>query len=358
MVLSGEPTDAVRTATSTLSGGGMVVVRCQGDGSAAVFCLAEHADAEAINFMLKHASGILALAVPPERCDELGLELIEERNRPPGKTPAYTVSVEARTGITTGISAADRARTIAVVVDPASSPEDLVKPGHVFPLKARPGGVLERPRLTEAAVDLAGLSGGTGAVAICQILDEEGRIADLAGLEAFCDRHRLQLLSVDEIVAHVLHHAPLVERRVETMLATEFGDFPAVGYRSTVDGRDYVALTQGDLEAADDVLVDLHRGCTLGDVFGSQACGCRDYLRGSMREIAREGAGILVYIPAVEVADRFPDCPAQEPLEAPEIAATARILDDLGVSSARLADRAPTALAALPSFEMPLVRQG
>jgi 3,4-dihydroxy 2-butanone 4-phosphate synthase/GTP cyclohydrolase II len=189
---------------------------------------------DAINFMAKHARGLICLALTPERCDEMGLDLMAAKNESPFKT-AFTVSIEAREGVTTGISAADRAHTIQVAIDPESSPRDLVQPGHVFPLKAKPGGVLERTGQTEAAVDLARLAGLNPSGVICEIMNDDGTMARVDDLGPFCERHALRMITVADLIAYRRLHDRLVERVVATRLPTAFGDFDVVGYRSLVD---------------------------------------------------------------------------------------------------------------------------
>ena len=204
---------------------------------------------EAINFMAKEGRGLICLALTPERCDELGLDLMAAKNESSFETP-FTVSIEARTGVSTGISAADRARTIQVAIDPQTSPRELVQPGHVFPLKAKPGGVLERVGQTEAAVDLARLAGLIPAGVICEIMNDDGTMARVPDLEPYCARHGLKMITVADLVAYRRRTEKLVERVVATRLPTAFGDFVAVGYRSLLDGKHHVALVKGDVDGS------------------------------------------------------------------------------------------------------------
>ena len=218
---------------------------------------AEFASADAINFMAREGRGLICLALDPARCDELGLELMAAKNESAFET-AFTVSVDARRHITTGISAADRAETIRVAIDPASDRGDLVQPGHVFPLKARPGGVLERAGQTEAAVDLARLSGLTPAGVICEVMNNDGTMARVPDLAAFCERHGLRMITVADLIAYRLGHDRLIARVADVELPTAFGEFRIVGYRSLADAKHHVALVKGDVDGGDDVLVRIN----------------------------------------------------------------------------------------------------
>src|SRR5215218_7166243 len=232
----------VEDAIDDIRAGRMVVVCDDEDreNEGDLTIAAEFATPDAINFMAREGRGLICLALTPERCDELGLDLMAAKNESPFET-AFTVSIEARDGVTTGISAADRARTIAVAVDPDSAPRDLVQPGHVFPLKAKAGGVLERTGQTEAAVDLARLAGLTPAGVICEIMNDDGTMARVPDLERYCARHGLKMITVADLIAYRRSHDQLVERVVETKLPTGFGEFDVV-YRSLVDDKHHVAL--------------------------------------------------------------------------------------------------------------------
>ncbi len=250
---------------------------------------------EAINFMAKEGRGLICLALTPERCDELGLNLMAAKNESSFETP-FTVSIEARTGVSTGISAADRARTIQVAIDPKTSPRELVQPGHVFPLKARPGGTLERVGQTEAAVDLARLAGLIPAGVICEVMNDDGTMARVPDLAKYCARHGLKMVTVADLVAYRRRTEKLVERVVSTRLPTAFGDFVAVGYRSMLDGKHHVALVKGDVDGQSDVLVRVHSECLTGDVFHSLRCDCGEQLESALTMIEEEGAGVLLYL--------------------------------------------------------------
>jgi 3,4-dihydroxy 2-butanone 4-phosphate synthase/GTP cyclohydrolase II len=256
---------------------------------------AQFATPEAINFMAKEARGLICLALTPERCDELGLDLMAAKNETPLQT-AFTVAIEARDGVTTGISAADRARTIQVAVDPGASPRDLVQPGHVFPLKAKPGGVLERTGQTEAAVDLARLAGLNPAGVICEVMNEDGTMARVPDLVPYCEGRGLKMITVADLIAYRRRTEKLVERVVDTALPTTFGDFTAVGYRSLVDDKHHVAMVKGEVEGAEDVLVRVHSECLTGDVFHSMRCDCGEQLAAALSMIENEGQGVLLYL--------------------------------------------------------------
>jgi 3,4-dihydroxy 2-butanone 4-phosphate synthase/GTP cyclohydrolase II len=201
---------------------------------------------EAINFMAKEGRGLICLALTPERCDELGLDLMAAKNESPFET-AFTVSIEARDGVTTGISAADRARTVQVAIEESSSSRDLVQPGHIFPLKAKPGGVLERTGQTEAAVDLSRLAGLNPSGVICEVMNDDGTMARVPDLERYCAKHGLKMITVSDLIAYRRQHDKLIERVVETQLPTKFGEFQVVGFRSLVDDKHHVAMVKGDI---------------------------------------------------------------------------------------------------------------
>ncbi len=250
---------------------------------------------ESVNFMATHGRGLICLCLTPERCDELGLRMMTDQNETPFET-AFTISIEARHGISTGISAADRARTIQVAVDPAAGPRDLVQPGHVFPLRARSGGVLQRTGQTEAAVDLARLAGLTAAGVVCEVMNEDGTMARVADLLPFCERHGLKLVTVADLIEYRRRTERLVERVVSVHLPTDYGEFRAVAYREILTGKQHVALVKGDVEEVDDVLVRVHSECLTGDVFHSRRCDCGEQLEHALRRIEEEGCGVVLYL--------------------------------------------------------------
>ncbi len=260
-------------------------------------CAAAHVTPAAINFMATHGRGLICLALTPERCAALGLPQMAEANTESQQT-AFTVSIDAakRFGVTTGISAADRARTIQVAIEPDTGPEDLRRPGHVFPLRARPGGVLQRVGHTEASVDLARLAGLYPAGVICEILADDGAMMRRPELAHFAKHHGLTLVTVAQLVAYRLQHERLVHREAEARLPTPYGEFRVIGYRNDVDNAEHLALVYGNVSGRREVLVRMHSKCLTGDVFGSERCDCGWQLRNAMRMIAEDGAGVIVYL--------------------------------------------------------------
>jgi 3,4-dihydroxy 2-butanone 4-phosphate synthase/GTP cyclohydrolase II len=260
-------------------------------------CAAEAVTPEIINFMTKHGRGLICAALTQERADELDLPLMTESNTDPQGT-AFTVSVDAhrRYGVTTGISAQDRATTIRVLLSPDTRPEDLRRPGHIFPLRAKPGGVLRRVGQTEAAVDLARLAGFAPAGVICEILTDDGTMARRADLEVFARQHGLRFITVAQLVAYRLQKERLVRRIAEAKLPTAYGEFTVIGYQSVIDEREHLALVKGDLAGRENVLVRMHSECLTGDVFGSLRCDCGEQLAAAMERLQQEGSGAIVYL--------------------------------------------------------------
>ena len=291
------PFATIEQAIEEIRAGRMVVVCDDEDreNEGDLTMAAQFATPETINFMAKEGRGLICLSLTPERCDELGLDLMAAKNESPFETP-FTVSIEAREGVTTGISAYDRAHTIQVAIDPATSPRDVVQPGHVFPLKSRPGGVLERAGQTEAAVDLARLAGLNPAGVICEVMNDDGTMARVPDLVEYCARHELSMITVADLIAYRRRNDKLVERVVSTSLPTTFGDFQAIGYRSLVDDKHHVALVKGEVAGEPDVLVRVHSECLTGDVFHSLRCDCGEQLESALTMIEREGRGVLLYL--------------------------------------------------------------
>ena len=288
---------AVEEGIEEIRAGRMVVVVDADDreNEGDLTIAAQFATPEAINFMAKEGRGLICLGLTGERCDALGLRMMTERNETPYGT-AFTVSIEAREGISTGISAQDRARTIQVAIDPSKDGSDLVQPGHVFPLRARDGGVLQRAGQTEAAVDLARLAGLIPAGVICEVMKDDGTMARVPDLIEFCARHDMKLVTVADLIEYRRRHEKLVDREISVRLPTAYGDFDAVLFRETLTGKQHVALVHGDVDGEENVLVRVHSECLTGDVFHSLRCDCGEQLDAAMKLIADEPRGVLLYM--------------------------------------------------------------
>jgi len=256
---------------------------------------AEKVTPEAINFMAKHGRGLICLPIIGQRLDELRIPLMVQHNTSRYST-AFTVSIEAKDTVSTGISAFDRAQTIKAVLDPDTKPEDLVQPGHVFPIRAREGGVLVRAGHTEAIVDLAKLAGRYPAGVICEIMVEDGHMARLPELEAMAEKYSLKIISIAELIAYRHRHEKLIQKVTEAKLPTRYGEFVAVAYKSIVDPAEHVALVKGDVSGDEPVLVRVHSECLTGDVFESLRCDCGEQIRLAMQRISGEGRGVFLYM--------------------------------------------------------------
>jgi 3,4-dihydroxy 2-butanone 4-phosphate synthase/GTP cyclohydrolase II len=289
----------VEQAIADIRDGKLIIVADDEDreNEGDLICAASRVTPEIINFMIKRAGGLICLALTPERCDELGLSPMSDDNIDEYRT-AYTVSIDAarQHGVTTGISAWDRAKTIDVAVDPDTRRSDLRYGGHVFPLRARAGGVLQRVGHTEAAVDLARAAGLYPAGVICEVLDADGNSARRPQLEEFAREHKLTFITVAQLVAYRLQSERLVHRVAETKLPTEWGEWNIVGYRNDVDSAEHVALVHGEIGDGEEMLVRMHSKCLTGDVFGSRRCDCQWQLHTAMEMIEQQGRGVVVYL--------------------------------------------------------------
>ncbi|MGH3016179.1 MAG: bifunctional 3,4-dihydroxy-2-butanone-4-phosphate synthase/GTP cyclohydrolase II, partial [Gaiellaceae bacterium] len=333
---------------------------------------AQFATPEAINFMATHGRGLVCLCLTEERCEELGLRPMTDNNETPYET-AFTIAIEAREGVTTGISAADRAHTIQVAIDPTKGPGDLVQPGHVFPLRARPGGVLQRSGQTEAAVDLARLAGLNPAGVVCEIMNEDGTMARVPDLVPYCERHGLKLVTVEDLIEYRRRHEKLVERMTTVRLPTAYGEFTAVAFREVLTGKNHVALVKGEVDGREDVLVRVHSECLTGDVFHSLRCDCGEQLELALRRIAAEERGVLLYmsqegrgigllakLKAYELQENGLDTVEANiqlgfPPDAREYGIGSQILSDLGLTTIRILTNNPRKITGIEGFGLKVV---
>jgi 3,4-dihydroxy 2-butanone 4-phosphate synthase/GTP cyclohydrolase II len=335
---------------------------------------AEHITSAAINFMATHARGLICLCLTEERCDELGLRPMTYNNQTPFET-AFTVAIEAREGVTTGISAADRAHTIQVAIDPSKGPDDLVQPGHIFPLRARPGGVLQRTGQTEASVDLARLAGLNPAGVVCEIANEDGSMARVPDLIPYCERHGLKMITVSDLIEYRRRHEKLVERMTSVRLPTAYGEFTAVAFRETLTGKDHVALVKGEVEGRENVLVRVHSECLTGDVFHSLRCDCGEQLEQALARIGDEERGVLLYMAqegrGIGLLNKLKAYELQEngldtveanlelgfPADGREYGIGSQILHDLGLTTIRILTNNPKKITGIEAFGLKVVEQ-
>jgi 3,4-dihydroxy 2-butanone 4-phosphate synthase / GTP cyclohydrolase II len=371
------PFTDVPTAIEEIRSGRMVVVVDDEDreNEGDLTLAAEKVTPEAINFMAKYGRGLVCLTMTEERLDHLHIGPMTAENTSNYGT-AFCEAIDARDGVTTGISAYDRARTIKVAINPATRPADLARPGHVFPLRARKGGVLVRAGQTEASVDLARLAGLVPAGIICEIMRDDGTMARVPDLVEFCGEHKLKMLTVAELIRYRMQHERYVHRVGEAMIGTRHGEFRLIAYESEVGGGEsHVALVRGDIEQGNEpVLVRMHSHCLMGDVFGSTGCDCRATIEGSMRMIADEGRGALIYLHQTSKGfsverigertaltfhrdKRLPALPESERKTQREIGIGAQILSDLNLRRIRLLTNHPRKVAALEGFGIEIVEQ-
>ena len=366
----------IEEALEDIAEGKMVVVVDDEDreNEGDLVMAAQFVTPDAINFMTRQAGGWICLTLTSERCDELGLALMTLKNESAHETP-FTVTIEAREGVSTGISVHDQARTMQVAIDPTKGADDIVQPGHVHPLRAKDGGVLERTGHTEASVDLARLAGLNPAGVICEIQNEDGSMARGGDLQAYCWKHGLKMITIADLIAYRRRTEKLVERVVDISLPTAFGEFRAFGYRQLLDNKHHVALVKGDIGDGEDVLVRVHSECLTGDVFHSLRCDCGEQLESALAMIEQEGRGVLLYLSqegrGIGLLNKLRAYKLQEegydtveanialglPADLRDYGIGAQILKDLGLSSIRILTNNPKKISGLAGYGLSVTDQ-
>jgi len=370
------PFDPIENIVQELRSGRMVIIVDDADreNEGDLIMAAEFVTPEAINFMAKFGRGLICVPTATERLNQLGIERMVSQNRETFKTD-FQVSVDAAQGISTGISAADRAATIKVMVDPTAVPGDLIQPGHVFPLRAKPGGVLQRAGHTEAAVDLVTLAGCRPMAVICEIMSDDGSMARLPELDRFARKHKLKIGTIESLIKYRRDRSKLIEREEVIKLPTDYGDFDLYLYRSLLDGEHHLALVKGDVREKKGVLVRVHSECLTGDVFGSKRCDCGPQLHQAMRQVSEEGCGVIVYMRqegrGIGLGPKIRAYKLQEggfdtiqanlklgyPMDLREYGLGAQILVDLGLKTIRLLTNNPKKVVGLDGYGLEIIEQ-
>jgi 3,4-dihydroxy 2-butanone 4-phosphate synthase/GTP cyclohydrolase II len=368
--------NSIESVISDIQAGKMVIVVDDADreNEGDLILGAQFVTPDAVNFMAKHGRGLICVPTTSERLQQLGIERMVRQNRENFRTD-FQVSVDATRGITTGISAADRAETIRIMAEPTAVPDDLTQPGHVFPLRARPGGVLQRAGHTEAAVDLVKLAQLRPIAVICEIMSEDGSMARLPELLRFAKKHRLKICTIADLIHYRRTREKLVERMEVVRLPTDYGEFNLYLYRSKLDGQHHLALVCGDVAGKPDVLVRVHSECLTGDVFGSRRCDCGPQLHQAMRQVAEAGCGVIVYMRqegrGIGLAPKIKAYKLQEQgydtveankelgfdMDLREYGLGAQILADLGLKTIRLLTNNPRKVVGLEGYGLSIVEQ-